>query len=149
MSKPQPLRKVRPMIDCSKDVKRTRQEFKDECDINKIIARHSKTGIISHIASGKPVYGDFASIGNYQDSMNTVLAAQEAFAALPASLRKRFDNDPSIFLDFVDDPRNASELVELGLAEPKQEIISDKKTSKKSSKGSTQVEPTGEPTPQE
>ena len=39
------------------------------------------------------------------------------FEELPATIRKKFENDPAKFLDFVNDERNADEMVELGLRE--------------------------------
>ena len=36
----------------------TKQSFKDECDINKIMAKFQKTGAIEHYAKHAPSYGD-------------------------------------------------------------------------------------------
>lgn len=95
---------------------RARQEFKDECDINVLMRKYQKTGIIEHVARIGGRYGDFLSAPDYHAAMNAVLAAQDAFASLPAAIRSRFENDPERFLEFVHDPDNADELVQLGLA---------------------------------
>ncbi|MEM1832092.1 MAG: hypothetical protein QXJ97_11255 [Desulfurococcaceae archaeon] len=95
----------------------TKQSFKQEADINSIIARWRKTGIIDHLNPSQPRYGDFSNIPSYDEALNTVIAAESAFMTLPARVRKRFDNDPGYFLEFVQDPKNASELVELGLVD--------------------------------
>lgn len=36
----------------------TQQSFKDECDINQIVDLHHRTGIVNHVARGRPEYGD-------------------------------------------------------------------------------------------
>ena len=61
-------------------------------------------------------YGDFSQVTDYQNSLNVVKHAQDQFAALSSTVRKRFDNDPAKFLEFATDPSNLSEMVSLGLA---------------------------------
>lgn len=97
-------------------VSRTKQEFREESNINNIMAKYEKHGVITHIKTGEPVYGDFSGLTDYQTSLNTVMAAQDVFDSLPAKLRKRFSNDPAEMVRFVEDPANADELVELGMA---------------------------------
>lgn len=97
----------------------TKQEFKDQCDINKIIKEFSITGQITHI-SAKAAQGAFIDLPadlDYQNSLNTIISAENAFMALPAKIRDRFGNDPAEFLTFVADPANANELIELGIRE--------------------------------
>ena len=48
--------------------------------------------------------------------MNMVIAARESFMELPSAIRKRFDHDAGKFLEFVTNPDNADDLVEMGLA---------------------------------
>lgn len=90
-----------------------------ECDINNILAKYKKTGLIEHARQHVGHYGDFTGIQDYQTSLNQVMAAQAMFMSLPASLRSRFSNDPGQFLDFVINPANEAELIKLGLANPK------------------------------
>lgn len=91
------------------------QQFIKECDINNILKRYRATGLMRQLP-GQPMYGDFSNIPDYQDALNTVIRAEEAFMRLPSDLRTRFDNDPQKFLDFVKDPANKEELYSLGLA---------------------------------
>lgn len=104
---------------------RTKQAFRDECDINKIIKGYDRNGLISHLNESIPTYADLTGdevIGGPMDYFEAhlfVQNAQAAFAGLPAELRARFKNDPGLFLAFVDDPSNRDEAVELGLVEPK------------------------------
>lgn len=95
-----------------------KQSFKDECDINRIMARYQVTGVLpEQIQPGTPQYVDVTGI-DYQTGMQKIAAAQSLFAALPAAVRLRFKNDPGEFLDFTQnpDPAAQAELVELGLA---------------------------------
>lgn len=96
----------------------TRQEYREQCDINNILKQFKKTGIVSHISAqqAKGAYEDLPDPMEYQDALNAVLAAQESFASLPSKVRSRFDNDPERFLAFMQDPKNQEEMYELGLA---------------------------------
>ena len=46
------------------------------------------------------------------------MAADDAFMALPAAVRERFNNDPAELVDFVSDVNNRSEAIDLGLIPP-------------------------------
>jgi len=100
---------------CAPDSSMTKQTFKDECNINKIISKYQKTGALDHVNKYQPSYG-FATAIDFRESMEVVLKGQEMFDALPSNLRKRFDNNPAEFLEFVQDAKNEPQLIELGLA---------------------------------
>lgn len=55
-------------------------------------------------------YGDFTDGTEYRDIMDRVATAEDEFSMLDSEVRKRFLNDPSVWLDFVADPANAEEL---------------------------------------
>lgn len=93
---------------------RTKQSFKDECDINVIIRRFLKTGQLDLAQRLEPRYGDATGI-EFQAALQKVAAARTLFAELPAALRARFDNDPAKLLHFVHDEKNREEGIELGL----------------------------------
>ncbi len=97
---------------------KTHQSFKEECDINTIMGRFRTTGFIQHQNVQTPVYGDFSNALEYMDAMNAIEHAKATFAALPARVRARCNNDPAEFIEFAEDPDNADELVELGLKNP-------------------------------
>lgn len=94
---------------------RTKQAMRDECDVNRIMAKFVKTGTISHVARYGAMYGSFDPI-TLQDALNLQIEAAGMFAALPAVVRKKFSNDAMEFLTFVQDEKNSAALVELGLA---------------------------------
>lgn len=100
------------------DVMMTKQSAKDECDINKILNQYQKTGILMHVQSARGTYEDLPSSVDYQDALNTQMAATEAFDALPAKVRDHFQNDPYLFLHAFTDESQSDKLREFGLLEP-------------------------------
>ncbi len=96
------------------DGSRAKQSFKEECDINTIVKRFSVTGQVP-VSPLQPQYGDFSGVFDYQTALNAVIAAQESFSSLPATLRNRFANDPAAFVDFCSDESNREEMIRLGL----------------------------------
>lgn len=94
----------------------TEKSHRAECDINKIIARAEKTGLMP-IATSRGMYGDFTGM-DYESMLNKVTSANQAFSSLPASIRKRFNNNPAELLNFLDQAENLDEARELGLLPP-------------------------------
>lgn len=92
-----------------------KQSFKEQCDINAIMKRYEKTGIVEHAKRYGASYGDFTGADDYQDALAKVAAADEAFMSLPASIRKRFNNNPGDYFDFANDPANRNELIDMKL----------------------------------
>jgi hypothetical protein len=92
----------------------TVQSQKDESDINNIIRRFGLTGEMP-TNPVMPQYGDFTGIKDYQSALNQIIKAKEDFMTLPPEIRKRFNHDPQILLDFISDPQNQEEAVKLGL----------------------------------
>lgn len=97
---------------------RTRQEFADECDINTIMAQYERSGAISHVNKATPMYLDTTGYPDLQASMDLFREASLAFAALPAVVRREFDNDPQKFVDFASEAENLPRMREWGLAPP-------------------------------
>jgi len=98
---------------------RTQQHFKKECDINFIMAKYQKTGLLEHVNTYQGDYADLADAPDYLSAMQKINEANHAFSTLPSSLRKRFENNPHNFLNFVMDENNYEECVEMGLMVPK------------------------------
>lgn len=93
----------------------THQEFKDECDINRIMARALKTGQMPVVPNAGR-YGDFAAVGDYHAAQEMLLKSRAMFDALPSNVRERFRNDPAELLAWVSDPRTSlEEAQKLGL----------------------------------
>ncbi|QCQ84895.1 DNA pilot protein [Blackfly microvirus SF02] len=97
----------------------TKQSFVDECDINNILAEYKTSGQLKHIneKAAQGVYADLPNGLDFQESLNTVIRAEESFATLPSAVRARFGNDPEQFLTFMADPANQDEAIKMGLAQ--------------------------------
>lgn len=95
----------------------TQQHMGQECDINTIMAKAMKTGILQSPGQRPklPTYGDFSEIGTFQDAHNLVMQARESFMKFPAIIRKKFNNDPGQMLAFLENPENKEEAIKIGL----------------------------------
>jgi len=96
----------------------TEQCHADECNINNILRRYDKTGMLTHVNNAIADYGDFSEVNEYKTSLNKIIQAQEAFENLPSAVRKKFGFDPGNYLEFVTNSENKEEMIKLGLANP-------------------------------
>ena len=96
----------------------TQQHFKEECDVINIIKRHDRNGIIEHVQRGQARYGDFSNVADYREALHLVRDAQDEFMTIPSDIRKKFDNDPGKFYEFVSNPDNKEELKTMGFITP-------------------------------
>ena len=92
----------------------TKQSFKDECDLNKIMAKYQRTGVMTHVNNFGMKYGEVPAL-DFRQALHLVIDAQDEFDELPSEVRKRFANDPAEFLAFMEDPNNREEARLLGL----------------------------------
>lgn len=104
-------------FDPKKDKSLIQQSDMDSADINKIMARYEKTGVLidANLSERKPMYGDFTEIKDYHQMLSGIRNVERAFELLPAKIRNRFENDPQQLIDFLENPENNKEAVELGL----------------------------------
>ncbi|ALS03689.1 VP3 [Gokushovirus WZ-2015a] len=93
----------------------TKQSFREECDINTIMARYQSTGEMPVLSERAPQYLDVSSGFDFAQMQDQVLEAQRLFNDLPSALRNRFENNPALFLDYVQDEANRPEMYQLGL----------------------------------
>ena len=93
----------------------TKQNHKKECDINVIMAKYQKTGVITHIKNHGREYGDYDAI-TYEEAMQTVAEGNSLFEELPSKARAHFDNDPAKFMETVNSEDGINTLKKLGLA---------------------------------
>lgn len=99
---------------------RTKQAFKDQCDINKILKKAQRTGSLSHaLKYPEAVYGEFSGV-DLLGAYGQIERANEIFADLPSEVRNEFDNNALAFVDFASKPENIGRLAELlpAIAEP-------------------------------
>lgn len=107
----------------------TKQSFRKECDINYIMKKFQQQYGVDlmtvHPRALGGHFGDFSEVLDYRSAIEQVRKAEAGFMELPAQLREKFDNDPGRFLEFVQNPANLNELVNLGLAHNPQEISAE------------------------
>jgi len=92
----------------------TQQQFATEVDINEIVRRFGLTGQLPENYR-EPLVGDFDGIVDYHTALNAVIAAEENFMLVPATVREEFGNDPQKLLQFVSNKDNRDKAIELGL----------------------------------
>ncbi len=92
-----------------------------DTDINQIMAKALKGEHSDYIKDHAGHYGDATSL-DYFEAQTTIANANSLFEDLPSKIRNKFENNPAKFLDFVQDPKNLEEMVELKLANPPQDF---------------------------
>lgn len=100
----------------------TQQQFKEEADINTIVDRFLRSGVLPTPVN-MPQYVDYEGVFDFQSAMNVVRQADENFMRLDAKVRARFNNSPQEFLEFFANPENTDEAVRLGLAIPQASTV--------------------------
>ena len=83
----------------------TQQQFKAECDVNNILAKYRKTGMLTHVHKHQGNFGDFSSVEDYQTSLGKLMQAQQSFESLPSELRAKFENDPAKLISYLSDEK--------------------------------------------
>lgn len=95
---------------------RTQRQYKDQVNVNNIIKKFKKTGSITHLRNAQQgIYADLTLIPDYAEALMQVKHAQEAFEAIPADIRLKFNNDPNLLIDYLKDPKNKEEAIKHGL----------------------------------
>ena len=107
-------RRMRVAIDCGVSHGAAKQEFRDECDINRIMAKYGPREMLQMTGPRQAQFGDFSTVGDYQQALDMVRDAAEVFGTLPAGLRAKHDNDPAKFIAWFDQADEAA-LREAGL----------------------------------
>lgn len=95
----------------------TEQHHKDTCDVNKIITKYDKTGLIIHANTMEAQYGDMTGM-DYKEALDKVMEIRNDFNLMPSKIRKRFNNNPEEYLRFMENPANRDEAIKLGLVLP-------------------------------
>jgi hypothetical protein len=100
---------------------RTKQAFKDSCDINKILKKAQKQGTLSHLLKyPEAVYGEFDGEMDLLTAHGRIERAQQIFDDLPSEIRSEFKGNALEYVKYVNDPANKGRLAELlpQIAEP-------------------------------
>lgn len=119
----------------------TVQSYTDQVDLNTVLKRFGVDDMTplqmasfdNSILGNPELFGDFTGERNVdlRGALEIAQAATESFNALPARIRRKFDNDPRTLHDWLLDKNNVEEAVTLGLltkqAEPEAELGSEKR----------------------
>lgn len=95
----------------------TQQHFRKSTNINDIISKYHKTGVLPVQSMRPKNFGDFTGVVDYMDAMIRVKRVNEEFRSLPSKVRKRFENNPAELIAFLEKEGNRQEAIELGLIE--------------------------------
>lgn len=92
----------------------TRQSEKKDADINVIVDRFTRTGLMP-VDEREQLFIDVSDVGDYRQIRDQINRANDYFMTLDAGVRARFGNDPAKFLDALVDPANKKQFVDLGI----------------------------------
>lgn len=105
----------------------TDPQWDEKSDINYIMDRFLNHGESPNYGSKKQgVYADVSQIPDLLGAAIIVREAQNNFDSLPSKIREKFHNNPQNMIDFLSDPKNNEEAVELGLLTSNKLINNDK-----------------------
>lgn len=107
----------------------TQQHYKDECDLNQILARHRVEGelnamqlrqLLAQSAMGAdsariPRFEDVSDLPDLSYIKKSFIAASRAFAHLPIQARVAFGNNPEAFYQAMTDKKQHEKVRDLGL----------------------------------
>lgn len=122
MSFPRDLKQITGQ-DYKGQISRTKQAFSDAADINMIMRKFEKTGTLEGDLTSGMTFGDYDNADDYHTALNKVREAERAFGEMPAEIRARMKNDPGVFMDFVGNPDNLDEGIQLGLFDPPEDWV--------------------------
>lgn len=101
----------------------TDQQWKDDSDPNHIIEKYKRTGQLTYV---NKIQGKFADVTSIQDLHSGILSVQKAkddFLHLSSDIRSRFNNSVIELVQFLNNPANEAEAIELGLIAKKKPIV--------------------------
>lgn len=78
----------------------TEQHHEKSCNINSIMAKYQKTGLIDHVNKYKGTYGDVTG-ADFKAAQDLIAEQKTIFYELPARVRAELDHDPANYLEMV------------------------------------------------
>lgn len=97
-------------------------EGKEYVDVNELMKKWDPAGTQfsklltqGHVTTAGLPYDDYTDAPTFQEALDIAIHGKEQFAALPANIRNRFENDPVRFLQYVNDPSTLEEQYSLGI----------------------------------
>lgn len=94
---------------------RTKQSETEATNVNTIMRKYQKTGVIDHWNQNRPTFGDFSMSQGLHANMIAAELAQDEFMKLDAHVRKACDNEPVKLLELMTSPEGLEVLREAGM----------------------------------
>jgi phage internal scaffolding protein len=110
---------------------KTDQSDKNMVDINLIMERYAKTGVLPHFKEKIAQYLDVTELPSYMEAQKQISEAKELFNQLPAKVRKLMNNNPAKLEEFIEDPDNEDILLKYKLIEKVQKKVDSSSRSEK------------------
>lgn len=110
---------------------KTKQEFKKEQDIGTILRRATSVQAKDWLEDNAKWLEQVGTIDvpsmDYKETLDVIADTEARFMKLPSKVRAAYDNDPTVFADFVRSEKGDVELVELlKAAEPPKPKVNPK-----------------------
>lgn len=94
----------------------TQQHFEHECNINNIMCRYMKTGILPDpLSSSSPTYADVSDFPSFEEAQNKLCRVKECFEGLPSEQRRQFGDNVNNFVQFMSDTNNLEKAHQMGI----------------------------------
>lgn len=77
----------------------TEQSHKAHVDVNNIMARYTRSGVMEHIRRFEGQYADVSDM-DYHEAMTKVADTKSMFEEMPSTMRRHFNDDVAQFLEF-------------------------------------------------
>lgn len=106
---PKPTRPRRVQVYQNPGQSLTEQHHARACDINTIMARYVRDGVLTHMNDHAANYGDISEL-DFKESMDTIRAVEQEFADLPAYVRAHYQQDASKYLMAISTPEGVENL---------------------------------------
>jgi len=106
--------RIRVTLDCSHP-RLVDDSLAAACDINNIMDKFKKSGMLPHFPERIPRFTDNTNIPSLEEAQEIYNRAKNAFMQLPAQIRKLMDNDPTQMDDFLANEDNAAIMKKYGL----------------------------------
>jgi len=94
------------------------QQYKDSTDVNTIMNKYEKTGVVTHLAKSQGYFKELGEPEDLLDAKMRLIKAERAFDALPAEIRAQCDHNPANFLTMLKDPTKKELLTQYGILDP-------------------------------
>jgi phage internal scaffolding protein len=133
------MREKRNVLFCE-DQSLTDQSYRKSSDLNVLIKKYKKTGVMPDLLQKKGQYGDFSNVPTLEAAFKAVNHAKMLFQELPAEVRKLMDNDPSKMELWLSDEVNHEIAEKYGLLDKNSQSSEEKSTPKEGLNSSKEIQ---------